>query len=109
MRRFAPLRRSGEIAFVRRRGRKQTFSTIDVFAAEGREGPSSVAIAVGKAVGCAVERNLVRRRIRGALEELGASFLGGRRYLIVARPAALAEPYAALAADVRRAVGKAGG
>ena len=101
------MRRSSEIAFVRRRGRKQVFPTIAVFAAEGREGESRVGIVVSKSVGGAVERNLVRRRIRGALEELGASLAGGRRFLIVARPGALAAPYAGLAADVHRAVGKA--
>jgi ribonuclease P protein component len=106
MRRFAPLRRSNEIAFVRRRGLKGAFSTIAVYAAAGPAGPSRIAITVSKAVGGAVERNLVRRRIRGALEELGAALPEGRRFLIVARPSALTQPYAGLAADVCRAVGR---
>lgn len=105
MRRFARLRRTNEIAFVRRRGLKEAFSTITVFAAEGRGAPR-FAITVSKAVGGAVERNLVRRRIRGALEALGAALPEDRRFVIVARPNASVEPYARLAADVRRAVGK---
>jgi ribonuclease P protein component len=108
MRRFAHLRRSSEIAFVRRRGRKTAFPTLAVFTAEDREGPPRIAITVGKPVGCAVERNLVRRRIRGALEEIGSALPGGRRFVFVARPGALAQPYAELAADVRRAVERAG-
>jgi ribonuclease P protein component len=107
MRRFASLRRSGEIAFVRRSGRKQVFPAIAVFAADGG-GPCRVAITVSKAVGGAVERNLVRRRIRAALEELGASLPAGRRFVIVARPGSWERPYAELAAQVRRAVGGAG-
>ena len=106
MRRFARLRRSSEIAFVRRRGRKAAFPTLAVFTLEGSEGPSRIAITVGKPVGCAVERNLVRRRIRGALEEMGAALPAGRRFLFVAKPGAVAQAYAELAADVRRAVGQ---
>jgi ribonuclease P protein component len=108
VRQFARLGRSSEIAFVRRRGLKLVLPTFAVFSAEGRAGPSRIAITVSKTVGGAVERNLVRRRIRGALEELGGSVPTGRRFLIVARPGALFQPYAGLAADVRRAVGKAG-
>ncbi len=107
MRRFASLRRSSEIAFVRRTGRKQIFPAITVFTAGGG-GPCRVAITVGKAVGGAVERNLVRRRIRGALEELGAALGGGRRFVIVARPGSLELPYHELAAQVRSAAGGTG-
>jgi ribonuclease P protein component len=105
MRWFGRLRRAGEIAFVRRRGRQAALDTLSAYAAPAAGTPSRVGVTVSKAVGGAVVRNLVRRRIRGALDELPppASPL---RLLFVAKPAAAAVPYGRLAADVATAVGR---
>jgi ribonuclease P protein component len=99
---YGRLRRSGEIAFVRRRGRQAGYAGFSVFAAPGGA-PTRVCVSVSKAVGGAVTRNLVRRRIRGALDVLpppGAAV----RLLFVAKPVAATLDFARLAADVRLAL-----
>ncbi|MGP6158062.1 MAG: ribonuclease P protein component [Vulcanimicrobiaceae bacterium] len=105
MRWYGRLRRKGEIAFVRRRGRRVAFPTLAAYAVPARDRRTRVAVTVGKGVGGAVVRNLVRRRIAGALEALG----GVERpavILFVAAPPAAALPYAALAADVASALAR---
>ena len=63
-----------------------------------REGPVRVGIVVGRTVGCAVERNLVRRRLRDAVRaSLGTV---PRDVVIVARPESLRATYAELAGDL---------
>ena len=51
--------------------------------------PPSVAYAVPKAVGGAVERNRLRRRLRASVRELESELVPGGRYLLSAGPAAL--------------------
>lgn len=107
MRWFDSLRRQSEIAYVRRRGRRAGLATLAVFGL-GADGPRSrIGITVSKAVGGAVVRNRVRRRIRGALDAL-APAAQPVLLLFVARPEAAAEPYARLAADVAAAVRRLG-
>lgn len=60
-------------------------------------GESRVGIVVGKAVGCAVERNRVRRRIREALA-LGPRV--PRDLVIVAREGSVERSFAELAAEL---------
>lgn len=65
---------------------------------------------VTKKLGGAVVRNRIRRRLKAAVRALDAGAAEpGHDYVIVARAAALDQPFAALAADVARAVRKAGG
>jgi ribonuclease P protein component len=102
---FGRLRRAGEIAFVRRRGRQAALATLSAYAAPQAGPPSRVGVTVSKAVGGAVVRNLVRRRIRGALAELPPP-AAPLRLLFVAKPAAATVPYGELAADVAAAVAR---
>lgn len=104
MRWYGRLRRSGEIAFVRRRGRRLGFETCSVFALED-SGPTRVCVTVSKAVGGAVVRNAVRRRIRGALDAqpLPATAL---RLVFVAKPAAATSPFSRICGDVAAALGR---
>ncbi len=102
MRRFGRLRRAGEIAFLRRKGRGIQLATFSVFSAPANDGSVRIGIVTSKAVGGAVARNRVRRRIRGALEALEP---GPRaRMLFIAKPGAASVSYAALARDVAVAV-----
>jgi ribonuclease P protein component len=97
------LRRSSEIALVRRKGRRASAPTLSLFALPASDRSVRVGVTVSKAVGGAVTRNLVRRRILGALDGL-ASRPAPSRLLFVAKPAAAGESYARLAADVASAV-----
>jgi len=51
--------------------------------------PPSVAYAVPRAVGGAVERNRLRRRLRAMVRELDAELVPGGHYLLSAGPAAM--------------------
>ena len=105
MRWYGRLRRSGEIAFVRRKGRRAGYAGFAVFSVEGGAG-TRVCVTVSKAVGGAVARNTVRRRIRGALEALPIA-APNVRLVFVARPEAASVPFERLAADVAAALGAA--
>jgi len=100
---YRRLRRSGEIAFVRRRGRQAGTTTLSAYALPAAGSETKVCISASKAVGGAVVRNLIRRRVRGALDALGPP---GRdlRLLFVLRPAAASAPFERLAADLAAAV-----
>jgi ribonuclease P protein component len=102
MRWYGRLRRSGEIAFVRRRGRRSGYASFAVFALEGGSG-TRVCVTVSKAVGGAVVRNAVRRRIKAALDALEIP-APGARLVFVAKPEAATLPYERLAADVAAAL-----
>jgi ribonuclease P protein component len=103
MRWYGRLRRSGEIAFVRRRGRRSGYAGFSVFALEGGT-ETRVCVTVSKAVGGAVARNSVRRRIKGALDALEIP-APGARLVFIAKPEAATLPYERLAADVAVALG----
>jgi len=51
--------------------------------------PPSVAYAVPRAVGGAVDRNRLRRRLRAAVRDLESELVPGGRYLLSAGPAAM--------------------
>ncbi|MGZ6967631.1 MAG: ribonuclease P protein component [Acidimicrobiia bacterium] len=51
--------------------------------------PPSVAYAVPRAVGGAVERNRLRRRLRATVRELESELVPGGRYLLSAGPGAM--------------------
>ena len=102
------LRRSSEIAFVRRRGKLARGEALAAYAAPQASGRSKVAVTVSAAVGGAVVRNRVRRRIRGALDAR-PPLPAPMRILFVAKPGAAALPYAAVARAVRSALDRLSG
>jgi ribonuclease P protein component len=102
---YGRLRRSSEIAFVRRRGRQVSSSCLVAYAAPADVPGSIVAVTVAKTVGGAVVRNRVRRRIRGALDALPAP-AAGERLLFVAKPAAAQASYERLAGEIERALAR---
>jgi ribonuclease P protein component len=65
--------------------------------------PPRAAFAVGRAVGDAVTRNRVRRRLRAALREHAGSLQSGTGYLVRATPGAEATSYAEMS-DALRAI-----
>jgi ribonuclease P protein component len=85
---------------------------------EGAAGEIGVGITVTKKIGGAVVRNRARRRLREALRRvLPGPARPGHDYVVVARWAALAQPFAELVADLgsairglsRRLLGRVGG
>jgi ribonuclease P protein component len=106
MRWYGRLRRQAEIALVRRRGRRAGSASLAVYALEARDRRTRIAVTVGKGVGGAVVRNLVRRRIVGALEALGGTPGPPALILFVAQPLAAEVPYARLASDVAAALAR---
>jgi ribonuclease P protein component len=77
------------------------------------EGPARVGITVSRKVGSAVERNRVRRRLREMVRKAGADVMkSGHDYVLVARRAALSDPFERLISDfsgaARRAFGRRG-
>lgn len=71
-------------------------------------GHTSVGFVVNKAVGPAVVRNRVKRRLRHLMRERVASLPDGSRLVIRALPRAAGETYSTLAADLDAALTKSG-
>lgn len=105
MRRFASLRRQGDFARLRARGRRTATANLTIFRGDAAPADSRplVGISVSKSVGTAVVRNRIRRRLAACIQEL-LSEHARMRLLVVARPSAAAATYTALRDEVRRAV-----
>jgi ribonuclease P protein component len=106
MRRFASLRRRGDFARLRQRGRRKATPSLTIFEADPgtRDAQPLVGITIGKAVGGAVVRNRLKRRIQAIVQEL---FLTGHarcRLLIIPRPNAAELPFGALRAELLEAL-----
>jgi ribonuclease P protein component len=66
-----------------------------------------VGFTVAKKTGNAVERNRIRRRLRAAADRvLGPSGRAGFDYVVIGRRAALSAPFAAIEADLARAMSR---
>ena len=100
--RFESLRRRGDFARVRGRGRRTQTQRLAVYSLVKRDGPVRVGFVVSRAVGGAVERNLVRRRLREALRRVAAET--PRDVVIVARVGSSRASFAELAGDLAGAV-----
>ena len=104
MRRYASLRRAADFNRLRQRGRRISTSALTVYRADAltSDRTSVVGITVGKPIGKAVVRNMVRRRVAAILHEA----LAGRRLrlLVVARPAAADASFHMLRRDLERAL-----
>lgn len=109
MRRYGRLRRRRDIALVRERGRRAGTALLALFALAGRSGRDRVAVTVSKTVGGAVVRNLVRRRLHGALDALAPRERPAADLLFIVRPEAAQAPFARLAEDVAAVLARANG
>ena len=76
--------------------------------ATGRPRPARVGFVVGKAVGPAVSRNRVKRRLRHLVRERLTELPDGARLVVRALPPAAAAPYDGLRGDLGRALQRLG-
>jgi ribonuclease P protein component len=108
MRPFASLRRQADFARLRRLGRRISTKSLVIYRSDplpGDAGPL-VGITVSKAVGKAVLRNKLRRRLAAIAGEVLAP-KDAMRLLFVARPLAATTPFHDLRAEVNSALGQA--
>lgn len=101
MRRYASLRRRADFARLRRHGRRVAGSTLTLFFTDAlpSDAVSLVGITVNKAIGKAVVRNKLRRRLAAIVNDALAQ-ARALRLLVVARPAAARADFATLQSDL---------
>jgi ribonuclease P protein component len=100
---FASLRRHADFARVRRLGKRSNLRTLRAFVLPGRSAATRIGVSVPTSVGPAVVRNLVRRRVHGALDALPATARPQGRpadVVFLLTPESAQAGYAALAQDV---------
>ncbi len=88
-------------------GRRQFTGNMTVFFRRREAGPAAeprVGFSVGKALGGAVERNRIRRRMREAVRLAGAACEGPVDIVFNPRKSVLSVPFAALVTEVTRAL-----
>ena len=105
------LRSSAEFRTTVRRGRRSAGRALVVHLLPPEEPPPSsptaarparVGLVVSRAVGPAVTRNLVKRRLRHLLRDRVASLPPGSTLVVRALPAAAGTPYASLGEEIDR-------
>ena len=90
-----------------RRGAKAGGRTAVVYMVKTGDAPSMAGFAVSRAVGGAVVRNLVKRRLRAVMADALATLPPGSRGVGRALPAAADASFAELRADVTGALARA--
>jgi len=88
MRSFASLRRRAEFARLRRHGQRIATRSLTIYRAGNQGKEALVGISAGRALGGAVVRNRVRRRILAIVDEISRGDGLPGRLLIEARPTA---------------------
>ena len=104
MRPFASLRRRADFARLRQRGRRHASASLTLFRAPAYANDAApiLGITVGGAVGKAVVRNKLRRRIAAFFDSYFKRTPAKGRFLVIARPGAAARSYAELAGELER-------
>lgn len=102
------LSRPGDFAALQERGTTRSHSLLAARIARTDLETTRFGFATGRALGSAVVRNRVRRRLRGALRVMAPSFQPGWDVLIIARPALVTADHEALVKALQRLLGRAG-
>ncbi|APV44372.1 ribonuclease P protein component [Dehalogenimonas formicexedens] len=100
------LRRREDFQRVLATGRSRADNYLVLKLAEGTAGLSRIGLVTSKKVGGAVERNLVRRRLRGILGPL--KLKPGADLVFIARSSAARAPYSILESSVKSLLKRAG-
>jgi ribonuclease P protein component len=102
--------RSGEdFRHTIRRGRRAAQPTLVTHVVPGTDGPTSVGFVVSKAVGSAVVRNRVKRRLRHLMRERVDALPAGTRVVVRALPPSAPATSADLGTALDVALRRAGG
>jgi ribonuclease P protein component len=101
---YQSLRRRSDFSRVQRRGKRQTGPLFVLLASEGRNG-SRIGITVSKAVGNAVVRNRLRRRVKAILDRSTFGAPPHRDVVLIARVGAGEAGFDAVAAELERLLG----
>ena len=104
MRRYQSLRRRSDFARVQRRGKRRVGPHFVLLAAHAAGG-SRVGITVAKAIGNAVVRNRLRRRVKAILDRTGFGNPPYRDVVLIARTGAGEAAFATVAAELDRLLG----
>ncbi|XUX01412.1 MAG: ribonuclease P protein component [Dehalogenimonas sp.] len=100
------LRRREDFQRVLATGRSRADNYLVLKLSEGTGNPSRIGLVTSKKVGGAVERNRVRRRLRGILSPL--ILKPGADLVFIARPSAAQAPYSTLEGSVKSLLKRAG-
>jgi ribonuclease P protein component len=98
------MRAAADFSFVMRRGVKSGRKTAVVYLARTGDATSMAGFAVSKAVGGAVIRNRVKRRMRAIMAELLPTLPPGSSVVVRALPASADASFACLRADLSGAL-----
>lgn len=98
------MRDAADFTFVMRRGRKSGRKTAVVYIARTGDATSMAGFAVSKAVGGAVVRNRVKRRMRAIMAELLPTLTPGSGVVVRALPASAEASFGELYADLSGAL-----
>ncbi|GAB3136445.1 ribonuclease P protein component [Marisediminicola antarctica] len=99
--------RSDDYRFVVRSGRRSATPNLVIYTRRGTaERPPRVGFIVSKAVGNAVRRNLVRRRLKAAVSVLVSDLAPGTDVVIRALPAAAQASWASLNTEITQILHK---
>lgn len=96
---------AGDFRAAMRRGRRVGSTHVVLHVLETGDRPSRFGFIVTKAVGSAVTRNLVRRRLRAACRDILPSTMTGADVVIRALPGSETAPWAVLRGEVSAGLG----
>lgn len=94
------VRRPADFRTIVRRGRRASTTHATIHLVSKGEGDSRFGFIVSKAVGGAVQRNLVRRRLRAVCFEILPSMREGSDVVIRALPGSAEVPWASLHSEI---------
>lgn len=99
MQAYEPMRRRSDFVRVQRRGRRRVSRHLVALSLTSSR-PTRVGITISKAIGKAVVRNRLRRRIKALLGRYALGEPPYRALLIIARPGSGEADFATLAAEL---------
>lgn len=102
------LNQNGQFRRLYHRGKSVVTPTMVIYVSKNRLGRNRLGITAGKKVGCAVERNRAKRRLRELFRISQEDLCQGFDFCIVARTYTGKAPYQKLLRDFRSAVGELG-